>query len=360
MKLASMKASRLRNAGIAVVAAVATLYGCSKDPKVEEPIDPSLANIVFSIPTGWPSPAYNFDANPLTVNGFKLGRKLFFDKKLSRDNTISCGTCHQPFAAFSQIDHDISHGVEDRLGNRNSPSLFNLNWHTSFFWDGGVNHIEVQPLSPITNPVEMDESMENILAKLEADAGYKAMFKDAFGDDKITTQRIFKSMAQFMGMLVSANAKYDKYMRGETTLTASETSGLTIFKSKCASCHTEPLFTDFSFRNNGLALVPNADGQIDSGRGRIPPFDAANMYKFKVPSLRNLKYTGPYMHDGRFTSLNQVLEHYNTGVNSTPNLDPALSSGISLTDAEKADLLQFLNTLNDEEFVKDVRFKEVL
>lgn len=337
------------------------MHSCNKDKKDNDTAtDPSLANIAFQVPQGWPSPVYSFENNTLTVNGFKLGRKLFFDPKLSRDNTISCGTCHQPFAAFSQIDHDISHGVEDRLGTRNSPALFNLNWHNSFFWDGGVNHLEVQPAGPITNPVEMDETLENIVAKIQSDGAYKLMFKDAFGDETVNTQRIFKALAQFMGMLVSSESKYDKYKRGEVTLTSQETSGMTVFIAQCSSCHQEPLFTDFSFRNNGLQLIPNSSGIIDSGRGRIPPYEASNLYKFKVPSLRNLKYTAPYMHDGRFTTITQVLDHYVTGIDKeSPNLDPLLHERLTLSEQDKKDLVAFLNTLNDEEFVKDIRFQEV-
>lgn len=338
------------------------LYSCKKDNPAEDPVivDPSLVGIEFKVPENWPMPVYNFSGNPLTKDGFKLGRKLFFETKLSRDNTISCGSCHQPFAAFAQIEHDISHGVEERIGTRNSPALFNLNWHTSFFWDGGVNHIEVQPFGPITNPLEMDETLVNIVSKLQADAGYRQLFKDAFGSEEVTTQKIAKSLAQFMGLMVSSNSKYDKYIRNESggSFTAQEENGLTIFRNKCASCHSEPLFSNFTFRNNGLELIPNTKGVIDSGRGVITPFDPSSYYKFKVPSLRNLEYTTPYMHDGRFTTIDQVLEHYSTGIHQTPNLDPLLTNGIPLTAAEKEALKAFLNTLNDEEFVKDTRFRE--
>src|SRR4051812_26651116 len=200
---------------------------CKPDPS----FDPVKAeDVIFTIPQGWPAPFYSFQNNTLTKDGFELGRKLFFDQRLSRDNSVSCGSCHQPFAAFAQLDHDVSHGVDGQLGNRNSPALFNLNWHTSFFWDGGVNHIESQPINPIQNPVEMDEKLEHIITKLNADATYKTMFKDAFGDELINSQRIFKALAQFMGMLVSSNSKYDKYTRGEAggAMTQEELNGLAI------------------------------------------------------------------------------------------------------------------------------------
>jgi len=354
------------NQGITYIAmltlSIATIIsGCKKDkPGAVEEEDPTLKNITFNVPQGWPAPVYNFESNPLTKEGFKLGRKLFFEVQLSKDNSISCGSCHQPFAAFAQLDHNISHGVKERIGTRNSPSLFNLNWHSSFFWDGGVNHIEVQPLAPITNPVEMDETIANVVAKLQSDEGYRTMFKDAFGTEEVNSQRVFKALAQFMGMLVSDNARYDKYVRNETggSLSQQELSGLTTFKNKCASCHTEPFFSDFSLRNNGLPLVNNTSNIIDLGRGIIEPFDSSSYYKFKVPSLRNLKYTAPYMHDGRFTTIDQVLNHYSSGVQQTPNLDPSLTFGIVLSNQEKEDIKAFLNTLNDEEFVKDVRFQE--
>jgi len=338
------------------------LYSCKKDKTTDTATtDPSLENIVFKVPEGWPAPAYGFQDNPLNTAGFKLGRKLFFDPVLSSDNTVSCGSCHQPFAAFAQLEHALSHGVNEKVGTRNSPALFNLSWHSSFFWDGGVNHLEVQPFSPITNPLEMNETLDNIVLKLEADNNYRQLFKDAFGTDEINTQRIGRSLAQFMGLMVSDQSKYDRYKRGEAgvAFTESEQKGYSLFKEKCASCHTEPLFSDFSFRNNGLALVNNSQGFVDSGRGRITPTDVSSYYRFKVPSLRNLQYTSPYMHDGRFNTIDEVLEHYATGVQHTPNLDPLLASGgIPMTADDKAAIKAFLNTLNDEAFTKDVRFLE--
>lgn len=329
------------------------VIGCKPDPDFNATPEEIFA---FKIPEGWPAAHYNFENNPLSKEGFELGRKLFFDGRLSRDNSTSCGSCHQPFSAFSHLGHDISHGIEDKLGTRNSPPLFNLNWHKSFFWDGGANHIEVQPLGPIQNPVEMDETINNIITKLEKDATYKSMFKAAWGDETINSQRIFKSLAQFMGMLVSDNSKYDKYVRKEAggEMTTEELAGLTIFREKCESCHKEPLFSDFSMRNNGLK--PTAIN--DSGRMRIT-LDPADMYKFKVPSLRNLKYTPPYMHDGRLSTLDDVLTHYTSNIHQSPTLDPLLKNSIQLSAQEKTSLLAFLNTLNDEVFVKDSRFKEV-
>jgi cytochrome c peroxidase len=340
-----MKKFSALNKAIAIITIVFFLViGCKKDPSLSGATDDDT--IEFLVPANWPEPVYKFQNNTLSKAGFELGRKLFYETKLSRDNTVSCGSCHQPFAAFAHIDHTVSHGVDNLLGTRNSPPIFNLNWHTSFFWDGGVNHIEMQPINPIQNPVEMDETIENVVNKLKADAGYRAMFASAFGDETVTSQRIFKAMAQFMGMMVSANSKFDRYMRGEAggDMTSAELSGLQVFRSKCASCHKEPLFSDFTMRNNGLPTT----SVNDSGRAH------------KVPSLRNLRYTYPYMHDGRFATLEQVLDYYTTSIHNSGPVDPAIgTTGIILSAQNKADLISFLNTLNDEAFVKDTRFAEV-
>lgn len=341
---------------------LACFNSCRKNgtDEPQDPEDPSLAGIEFKVPQGWPAPVYDYSGNPLTRAGFRLGRKLFFETRLSADNSVSCGSCHQPFSAFAQLDHAVSHGIKERLGTRNSPALFNLNWHDRFFWDGGVTHIELQPFAPITNPLEMDETLDNVVGKLSADAGYRQLFREAFGTEEITTQRLSWALAQFMGMLVSSRSRYDQYMRQEPggTMSPQELDGLAVFRSRCASCHTEPLFTDLSFRNNGLELVPNTQGKIDRGRGEITPLDSASYYTFKVPSLRNLGYTAPYMHDGRFGTLDEVLEHYGSGIHQTPNLDPALAGGITLSATERQALKAFLNTLNDEEFIRDPRFQE--
>ncbi len=333
------------------VVGIVFFAACKPDPDLQ-PV--ASAPFEFSVPQGWPQPFYSFQNNALTRDGFELGRKLFYDGRLSRDNSISCGSCHQQFAGFAHSDHTVSHGINDLVGHRNSPALFNMNWHTSFFWDGGVNHIESQPINPIQNPVEMDEKIDNIIVKLNADATYKSMFKKAFGDETINSQRIFKALAQFMGMLVSDNSKYDQFKRGETTLSSDEMNGYDIFKANCNSCHKEPLFTDFSLRNNGLAVT----SVNDSGRAHITR-DTADMYKFKIPSLRNLKYTYPYMHDGRFKTLDAVLDHYATGIVQSPTLDAKLKTGIQLTTQQRTYLLAFLNTLNDEQFVKNPIFSEV-
>jgi len=179
------------------------IIACEPDASIPKPkSDTPVYDIRFTIPEGWPTPLYNFDQNILTEEGFRLGRKLFYEKRLSRDNTISCGSCHQAFVAFAHSSHSVSHGVDGLLGNRNAPGLFNLNWHPTFMWDGGINHIEVQPLAPIANPVEMDEDIANVITKISVDAEYQKLFKDAYGDETVNSQRILKAIAQFQGMLV--------------------------------------------------------------------------------------------------------------------------------------------------------------
>lgn len=328
----------------------AGLMSCNVDPAIKN--ESALKDLKFEIPEGFPQPHYNFEGNEVTKERFELGRKLFYDPILSRTNTISCGSCHQQFSAFSQIDHPVSHGVDDLLGTRNSPVLFNLAWHKEFMWDGGVNHIEVQPFAPIENPVEMDETLLNVIQKLNASNNYKKLFKEAYNVDSASTKYMALAISQFMAMMVSADSKYDKFIRNEETFSADENEGYQIFQQKCATCHKPPLFTDLSYRNNGLD-----DTFQDEGRKMITQ-NISDLGKFKVPTLRNIALSYPYMHDGRLITLDQVLEHYNSGIKQSSTLDPILQNGITLTADDKAKLKSFLNTLTDNTFTKDKRFSE--
>lgn len=323
---------------------------------MDKPIKPAVPvnELVQIVPEGWPQPVYNFENNEITKEKFVLGRELFYEEMLSSDNTISCGSCHQAFAAFANEEHNFSHGVNGLLGNRNAPPVFNVNWHPYFMWDGGINHIEVQPLGPIANPVEMNENINTALAKLSADAKYKKLFKDAYGDEAATTDRLLKSMSVFMGMMYSYQSKYDHVKRGEegAAFTSAEQAGYIVFQNRCASCHTEPLMSDFAFRNNGLSVDPILQ---DSGRMHITN-NPNDRYKFKTPTLRNIMLTGPYMHDGRFSTIDQVLDHYQSGIVVTSTLDPQLNGGITLTVQERNDLKEFLKTLTDYEFINDTKF----
>ncbi len=308
----------------------------------------------FKKPVDFPAPVYNFANNEITQPKFELGRKLFFEPRLSRNNTISCGSCHIQSSAFTQHGHDVSHGIDDRLGTRNSPPIMNLAWMPTFFWDGGVFDLDLQPFVPITNHVEMDETVPNVLIKLRNHPQYPGLFQKAFGDTTITTVRLMKALSQFMLLCISDEAKYDSVVRHKSaTFSAQEQRGYELFKQKCNSCHKEPLFTDFSFRNNGIAIGPNND----EGRYLVT-LNEADKYKFKVPSLRNVEFTGPFMHDGRFITLDAVLDHYRQGIHQTPNLDPLVTAGIPLTDAEKYDLIAFLKTLSDRKFITDKMLAE--
>ena len=230
----------------------------------------------------------------------------------------------------------------------------NLAWNTTFMWDGGVFDMDLQPIVPITSFVEMDETMDNVLNKLRNTPPYPAMFKKAFGSDEITTAHMMKALSQFMVMLVSDQSKYDSVVRKQgVSFSADEQQGYELYQQKCSSCHKEPLFTDHSFRNNGLSVGPNND------EGRYPiTLNPDDKYKFRVPSLRNLAYTAPYMHDGRFYTLQAVLNHYTSEVRNSVTLDPLLKNGISLSTDEQQKLLAFLNTLNDRNFITDKRFSE--
>lgn len=309
----------------------------------------------FTIPKGFPSPQYQFVNNPPTQQGFDLGRKLFYDGRLSKDGNVPCGSCHQQFAAFATFDHDFSHGFGDKHTFRNAPGLFNLIWQKEMHWDGAINHIEVQPLAPITSPREMAEDINNVIGKLQADPKYRAMFKAAFGDEMINSQRMLFALAQFVGLMISADSKYDRVRAGTAAFNSFEENGYKLFQAKCASCHKEPLFTDLSFRNTGLKVN---DALNDYGRMLITK-DNSDSLKFKVPSLRNVFQTFPYGHDGRFTSINQMLDHYSTGVQNSPTLDPLLKNKIPLTATEKFYITQFLATLTDSTFIMDKRFAEL-
>ena len=319
-----------------------------------DPCKPTYLKL--TIPKGWPKPRSDiFEKNPLTEEGFQLGRRLFYDGGLSKDGNFACASCHQQFAAFATYDHDFSHGFSNSFTTRNAPALFNLAWMKEMHWDGGINHIEVQPLAPMTAPNEMAESIDSILNKLKKDTAYVRMFKAAFGSSAINSQRMLKALAQFTGNIQSYNSKYDKVKRGELSFTMSEQNGYVTFKAKCNACHTEPLFTDYSYRNNGLDINKFLQ---DKGRMRITS-NPSDSLKFKVPSLRNIAVSFPYMHDGRFYTLTQVIAHYRSGINVTqPTLDPLLSKRIEISNAEKVDLLSFLQTLTDDVLLHNPRYAQ--
>lgn len=305
--------------------------------------------VAFTIPKGWPQPVYDFKSNPLTREGIELGRQLFYDTRLSKDGSISCGTCHQQFGAFNTYDHGLSHGFNNSLTTRNAPGLFNLAWQKELMWDGGINHLDLQPLAPITAENEMAESIQNVINKLKAEKAYRRLFKTAFGDENITTQRMTRAISQFVLTFVSSNSKYDRVKQGLDTFILPEKLGYEIFKKKCVSCHTEPFFTDFSYRDIGMPLDPYLK---DVGRMKITN-EPTDSLKFKVPSLRNVMRTFPYGHDGRFFSVLSVMEHYRKGMVPGPNTDSLLKNRLALSNFEIGQLTAFLYTLTDTVFLNN-------
>ncbi|MHA7056857.1 cytochrome-c peroxidase [Aquimarina sp. M1] len=341
---------------------VLILFGVSCDSDKEDyiPIDQNPA-LEFTIPSNFPEPTYNVTLNPPTEKGFELGKKLFYDGRLSSDGVISCGFCHIQDFAFTHHTHIVSHGVNGALGTRNAQPLHNLAFMNEFTWDGAAIHLDLQPIIPITAEVEMNESFGNIIKKLEEQPAYVTLFAEAFEDQKINSENILKALAQFTIMMISSNSKYDKIERNEgSVFTPDEAAGFELFKSRCASCHSGTLFTDQSYRNNGLPIDPQYN---DIGRNRVTGL-AADLYKFKVPNLRNIELTFPYMHDGRLKTLQDVLDHYSDGIVDSETLDPIFKNsdgtvvGVPMTEEEKQQIISFLKTLTDDDFVNDTRFAE--
>jgi cytochrome c peroxidase len=294
---------------------------------------------------------------PMTEAGVELGRRLFHDTRLSINGTQSCASCHDVKLAFADARR-FSLGAEGQAGKRNAMPLFNLAWGTSFFWDGRAATLREQVLMPIQDHAEMNETLPKVVAKLQ-DEG--AAFQKAFGTPEITADRIAAALEQFLLTLISQDSKYDRAARKVAELTESEKRGLQLFVTEfdpkrglrgadCFHCHGGTLFVSSQFANNGLDLAPD-----DIGRMAVTK-NAGDRGKFKVPSLRNVALTAPYMHDGRFATLEEVVEHYSSGVRRSDTLDPNLAkhpeTGIQLSAQEKADLVAFLNTLTDEAFTQ--------
>jgi cytochrome c peroxidase len=316
----------------------------------------SQKDVEIIIPQGFPKPVYDFRKNKMSAETFTLGRKLFYDPLLSADNFTSCGTCHLRFAAFAHVDHALSHGIANRIGKRNVPALQNLIWKNEFMADGGINHLDLQPIAPLTSPDEMGETLENVILKLQNDSVYPRLFKTAFGDSVVTTKNMMKALSQFVCLMISSDSKYDKFIAGKAEFTVNEKNGLNLFRAKCSSCHKEPLFTDNSYRNNGLAPDPKLN---DIGRKLITGKES-DLYKFRVPTLRNIEVTYPYMHDGRFNTMEEVLKYYAEGKFHASGFDKELNKTTGLTEAEKIDLIIFLRTLTDKTFLYDRRFANPL
>ena len=301
--------------------------------------------------------------NPQTIEGIALGKKLFFDTKLSADNSQSCATCHDPKLAFSDANQ-FSEGIDGIKGKRNSMPIFNLAWNfdEKFFWDGRAHSLRNQVFHPVRNPIEMHNTWSNVEQTLQQDASYPELFKKAFGVEKIDSILVAKAIAQFERTLISGNSKFDKYLRNEVSLSPQELNGFNVFmdetKGDCFHCHgsdKNPLWTDNAFHNNGLDVLP-----IDDGLAKVTG-DPNDKGKFKSPSLRNLAFTAPYMHDGRFATLEEVINHYSEGLKNSSTIDPLMKKvalgGVQLSSQEKADLKAFLLTLSDSEFINNPAFQ---
>ncbi|MBX3158893.1 MAG: hypothetical protein KF773_23205 [Deltaproteobacteria bacterium] len=303
------------------------------------------------VPAGFPALPVPAD-NALTAERVHLGKRLFYDTQLSRTREVACGSCHLAEHAFAD-PRRLSAGVEGRLGSRNAPSIVNLAYNTSFFWDGGAPTLEQQAIGPIINPLEMDMKIGDVVARLEADASYVDAFDRAY-DTRPSPGTVTKALASFMRTIVSGDSRYDRFQRGDATaLTESEQRGLAIAtgeRGECFHCHVGFNFTNNGFRNNNLY----AD-YVDLGRARVTEL-ADDVGKFKVPTLRNVALTAPYMHDGSLPTLEAVVEHYSSGGFASPTSDPTIRP-LDLTAEEKRDLVAFLRALTDESLATDPRFR---
>lgn len=308
--------------------------------------------------------------NPLTKEGVHLGRLLFYEPKLSKENKITCGTCHQQKLAFTD-GKSFSEGVDGTLTKRSSMSLVNLLWVRNFFWDGRVNSLEAQAIVPLTDAHEMGQSLEDAASKLKATTLYPELFRKAFGASEITGDLILKSLAQFERTLISADAPYDKYLTGSYTLTEEELKGMKLFMTtpspernirggNCGHCHGTPKLFSELFHNNGLDSIPKDPGRMEFTNQSI------DEGRFRVPTLRNIALTAPYMHDGRFKTLEEVLNHYNEHIQQSATLSPFIANAtneaggksLMLTEPEKKEIIAFLHTLTDSTFINNPEFSD--
>jgi cytochrome c peroxidase len=321
-------------------------------------IAPDATPYRFRFSSTFPRPALPLD-NPLTEEGVILGERLFHDRKLSGNGTQSCADCHDRRHFFSDV-RTFSIGAFGDTGTRQSMPLYNLAWKSSFFWDGRTPTLRAQSLEPIQNPIEMHAKLPEVVKAIEQGPNYPDMFEDAFGTPEINADRLARALEQFLLTLVSDDSKFDHAMRGQAQLSSLEQRGAELFNTEfdpargqrgadCFHCHGGPMFQSTAFANNGLSLTK------DAGR-----FDATKLEgdrgKFSVPSLRNVARTAPYMHDGRFTTLEEVIDHYDHGLERSSTLDPNLakhpSEGLQLSAEDKAALVAFLRTLTDHEFIR--------
>ncbi|MFV0606666.1 MAG: cytochrome-c peroxidase [Niabella sp.] len=318
---------------------IAGFLSCGKEDFIQK----QQPDLVLNTPSHFPTVTYRLENNTITKEKFELGKKLFYDKILSANNTVSCASCHRQSAAFSDAGNTVSTGINGHLGTRNSPSIFNLAWNPLFMWDGGIADLDLQAIAPLTNHVEMGtDAVSDILQKLNNNTAYRTLFKKAFNTESVTSVPFLKALSQFMIMCVSDQSKYDSVMRKQAVFTTVEQHGYQVFQQHCSSCHTEPLFTNNTFGSIGTT-------SLDSGRYLVTLLEK-DLYTFKVPTLRNLKYTAPYMHNGSINNLDAVIDLI-IRPKSSANVHESVKNGINISNQEKQDLISFLNTLNDEKFI---------
>jgi cytochrome c peroxidase len=342
------------------------MLNCSCDKDEPFATTPYVVDVSSSLP-----PLPGKVKQTLTQEGVKLGKKLFYEKRLSGDNTMSCNTCHKQEAAFA-THNKVEKGITGEEGRRNSMPLFNLAYsHAPFFWDGRAKTLKEQVQMPVEDPIEMHETWSNAIKELKGLSDYVVLFKEAFDieEAEINQEYAADAMAQFIHTIVSGNSKYDQFIRGEVDFTDDEIAGLSLFRidgpvipgtpngADCFHCHVEPLFSDYLFHNNGLDK--EADWK-DLGLYDVTKLNK-DKARFKTPSLRNIALTAPYMHDGRFNTLEEVLDHYNTGGHVSPttsNLMEHQGEGLLLTELQKKQVIAFLKTLTDQTLVDNPKFKE--
>lgn len=354
------------------------IWACEKDsPTTDSPIDeaPILAvydpvSYELEIPDWLPKMEIPAD-NPMTEAGVKLGRRLFFDPILSIDGTVACDNCHFPEKAF--VDNEnFSVGVNGAIGKRNSMSLANVGFYSNgLFWDGRSKTLEDQAFIPVEDHLEMNDSWENVEQKLQTHQDYPTYFREAFGIEvpsELTRDLVVKALAQFERTLISGNSRYDRIVEANDLdagfPTDSEERGIRLFFFElsqsaehpgCSHCHGGPLLTDNRYLNNGIDTVQTLKDFDDLGRGAITGRINDNG-KFRVPTLRNIEFTAPYMHDGRFETLEEVVEHYSSGGHFAANLDANIRP-FTLTEQDKTDLINFLKMLSDTDFVENEAFR---
>jgi len=330
------------------------LGGCGGSDTGTQPKGPTP--VAIEVPEGWP-PFPVDDTNPLTVEGIALGRRLFYDRSLSGDYTQSCGDCHAPGFAFTDHGRAVSEGIDHIEGTRSAPAVINMAWAPALFWDGRVPSLEDQALQPVPNPIEMHLDWDAAEQRIRNDAAYLPLFQAAFGTDAVNRNLIVMAIAQFEGTLISFNSRYDRWHRREIQFTDQEQRGFQVFfteKGDCFHCHALPFYTDFGFHNTGLDSV-FTDVGLEETTGK-----SIDRGKFKTPTLRNIEYTAPYMHDGRFATLEDAVNHYRDGGVFTPTVDPLMRvrTGLPLTDQDVEDLVAFLKTLSEPEFLVNPDFQD--